>query len=106
MIAYNSSPILKVVGDLTGSENKGESRRVYQLKNGGDIAYVSWSQAIEALKYHVDSLLKLFFMQSQMPDVSFENMKSLGSIGYDARQMLLTDAHLKVSVNAMSSSSS
>lgn len=96
VIAYNSSPILKVVGDLTGSENKGESRRVYQLKNGGDIAYVSWNQAIEALKYHVDTLLKLFFMQSQMPDVSFENMKSLGSIGYDARQMLLTDAHLKV----------
>ena len=35
-------------------------------------------------------------MQSQMPDVSFDNMKSLGNIGYDARQMLLTDAHLKV----------
>jgi len=31
-----------------------------------------------------------------MPDVSFDNMKSLGNIGYDARQMLLTDAHLKV----------
>ena len=92
VIAYNSSPILKVVGDLVGNDNKGESRRVYQIKNGGDIAYVSWNQAIEALKYHVDTLLKLFFMQSQMPDVS----KSLGSIGYDARQMLLTDAHLKV----------
>ena len=35
-------------------------------------------------------------MQLQLPDISFENMKSLGSIGYDARQTLLTDAHLKV----------
>jgi len=52
--------------------------------------------SIEALKYHVETLLKLYWMQSQMPDVSFDNMKSLGNIGYDARQMLLTDAHLKV----------
>ena len=38
----------------------------------------------------------MFWTQSQMPDVSFENMKSLGNIGFDARQTLLTDAHLKV----------
>ena len=38
----------------------------------------------------------MFWSQSQMPDISFENMKSLGNIGFDARQTLLTDAHLKV----------
>ena len=31
-----------------------------------------------------------------MPDISFANMMSLGNIGFDARQTLLTDAHLKV----------
>lgn len=96
-IAYNASPILKVVGQLTDSdEDKGSGRRVWGVENGGDISYVSWSQSIEATKYHVEQLLKLFFMQAQMPDVSFENMKGLGSIGYDARQTILTDAHLKV----------
>ena len=35
-------------------------------------------------------------MQGQMPDLSFENMKSLGNIGFDARQMILSDAHLKI----------
>ena len=35
-------------------------------------------------------------MQSQMPDISFDNMTKLGNIGFDARQTLLTDAHLKV----------
>ena len=35
-------------------------------------------------------------MQSQMPDISFENMKSLGNIGYDSRKTLLMDAHLKI----------
>lgn len=95
-IAYNSAPILKIVGQLSGVENKGETQRVYRLENGGNIEYVSWSQAIEALRYHVSTLLNVFWSQGQMPDISFEQMKSLGNIGYDARQTLLTDAHLKV----------
>lgn len=96
VVAYNSAPVLKVVGEIKGSEEKGEARRVYRVENGGDVAYVSWSQSIEALKYHVDQLINLYWMQAQMPDISFENMKSLGNIGFDARQTLLTDAHLKV----------
>ncbi len=96
VIAYNAAPVIKIAGQIKGEEDKGESRRIYRVENGGDVSYVSWSQAIEALKYHVETLLKLYWMQSQMPDVSFDNMKSLGNIGYDARQMLLIDAHLKV----------
>ena len=95
-IAYNAAPVLKVVGALQGEESKGNAQRIFRVENGGDVAYVAWQQAIEALKYHVDTLLKMFWMQSQMPDVSFDNMASLGNIGYDARQTLLTDAHLKV----------
>jgi hypothetical protein len=96
VIAYNSAPVLKVAGKLVGDEDKGESRRIFRLQDGGDVSYVSWSQSIEALKYHVETLLKLFFMQGQMPDLSFENMKSLGNIGFDARQMILSDAHMKI----------
>lgn len=97
VIAYNSAPILKVVGKLSGRrEDKGETQRIVRVENGGDVGYVSWSQAIEALKYHIDTLTKLFWSQSQMPDISFANMMSLGNIGFDARQTLLTDAHLKV----------
>lgn len=96
VIAYNSAPILKVTGEIIGKENKGETRRIFRLANGGDIGYVSWSQAIQALEYHVSTLLNLFWSQGQMPDISFEQMRSIGSIGYDARQTLLTDAHLKV----------
>ena len=95
-IAYNSAPILKVSGGLQGDERKGESKRVYRVENGGDVSYVSWAQSIEALKYHVNTLIQQFWAQSQMPDISFENMKALGNIGFDARQTLLTDAHLKV----------
>lgn len=96
VIAYNSAPILKVAGGMQGKGDKGESRRVFRVENGGDVSYVSWAQSIEALKYHVETLTNSFWSQSQMPDISFEKMKNLGNIGYDARQTLLTDAHLKV----------
>ncbi|MBQ8969181.1 MAG: phage portal protein [Bacteroidaceae bacterium] len=96
VIAYNSAPVLKISGGIKGQEDKGEARRIFRVENGGDVAYVSWQQAIEALKYHVDTMLKLYWMQAQIPDISFENMKGLGNIGFDARQTMLTDAHLKI----------
>lgn len=96
VISYNSSPILKVVGQLRGGEDKNEPRRVWQLEQGGDIGYVSWDQSASATSSHVNTMLNMFFMLSQMPDISFEKMASLGNIGYDARQTLLTDAHLKI----------
>ena len=96
IVAYNSAPILKIVGDLNGEENKGETRRIYRVTEGGDVSYVSWMQSVEALQLHINNLLKYFWMQSQMPDISFDNLKSLGNIGYSARKMLLTDTHLKI----------
>lgn len=96
VIAYNSAPILQIAGKVHGQEGKGETQRIVRVENGGNVSYVSWSQAIEALKYQVDTLVKLFWSQSQMPDISFANMMSLGNIGFDARQTLLTDAHLRV----------
>lgn len=96
VIAYNSAPVLKISGDIIGEEGKGEARRAFRMANGGDVSYVSWQQSVEAEKYHVDMLVKFFFMLAQMPDISFDNLKGLGSIGYDARQTLFTDAHLKI----------
>lgn len=96
VIAYNASPVLKVSGKMVGEEDKGESRRLFRMEAGGDVSYVSWSQANEAVKYHIDTLLRLYWMQAQIPDISFDNLAGLGNIGFDARKTLLTDAHLKV----------
>ena len=96
IIAYNASPVLKIVGELQGTEEKGETRRRYRVENGGDVAYVSWDQSIDAMKYQIENLVDLFFMQGQMPNISFEKMMGLGSIGYDARQTVFMDAHLKI----------
>lgn len=96
VIAYNSAPLLKIIGGMKGREDKGEAQRIVRCESGGDVGYVSWAQSIEALKYHVDTMEKMYWMQAQIPDISFDNLKGLGNIGYDARQTLLTDAHLKI----------
>ncbi|MDD3404963.1 MAG: phage portal protein [Paludibacteraceae bacterium] len=97
VIAYNSAPLLVVKGELVNdSEAKGESRRVYQIKgDNGDIHYVSWQQAIDSIKFQIDMLLKLFWMQLQLPDISLENLRGMTASG-EAMKTLLTDAHLKV----------
>lgn len=95
VVAYNSAPILKVAGGIAGKEEKGETRRVYRVANGGDVAYVSWNQSQEATKSHIDRSLDLFWQLNQMPDTSFKNMMALGNIGYDARMTVLMDALLR-----------
>lgn len=96
VISYNSAPILKVKGDIVGEEKKNEFMRMVRLSEGGDIDYVSWNQSVSAVSSHLAEMKELFWNLSQMPDISFSNMQRLGNIGYDARETLLTDAHLKV----------
>lgn len=96
VIAYNASPILAVTGELKGSDDKDTSRKVYRLDNGGNVSYVTWQQAIEAIKYQVETLFRLIWQRVQLPDLSFENIKGLGTASGEARKTLLTDAHLKV----------
>ncbi|MDO4691886.1 MAG: phage portal protein [Porphyromonadaceae bacterium] len=96
VLAYNSAPAIKIKGKVEGQEDRDEAQRIFRLEQGGDMDYVGWTQSVDANKLQADALHNSIFMLLQLPDLSFENMKSLGNIGFDARQTLLTDAHLKV----------
>lgn len=96
IVAYNAAPILEVKGHLKGDERKGETRRVYKVSTDGGINYVSWSGSTEATKNHHDMGKSLIHMVNQMPDISFESLKGLGNIGYDARVMIFQDIILRV----------
>ena len=85
-----------MLAKLKEAEDKGETNRVYRVENGGSVAYVSWMQSIEAIKFQIDTLLRLFWIILQLPDISLENIKGLGAVSGEARKTLLTDAHLKV----------
>ena len=96
VISYNSAPILKVIGNTIGQEKKNDDYRFFRMEPGGDVGYVAWNQSVQAVTSHVAEMKELFWSLCQLPDISFTNMQKLGNIGYDARETLLTDAHLKV----------
>jgi hypothetical protein len=68
---------------------------MFQYPKGSDLKYVTWDQAIENLKYYVGELRQSFFTQLQLPDWSYENMKSTPMSG-EARKQMFIDAQLKV----------
>lgn len=96
ILAYNAAPLIKVVGKMVGDEKKYESRRLIRVESGGNVDYVSWNGSTEAVEAHIKRDVDWFWALNQMPDISFRNLMSLGNIGYDARQMMLTDAFLKI----------
>lgn len=97
IVAYNAAPVMKVSGTILGAEEqKGVSKRVYNVENGGDIAYVAWDQSVAATQSLVNDLLNQFFMQSQMPDISFHKLMSVGNVSADTLRTLLMDAHLRI----------
>jgi hypothetical protein len=62
---------------------------------GSTAQYITWQQSIESVKFQIDELKQMFFTQLQLPDFSFESMKSTPMSG-EARKQLFIDAQLKV----------
>lgn len=99
-IRDNSKPKFVVYSDDViqyGDEKDSnhESMAVLQFPKGSSAGYVTWEQAIENLKYQIDTLRNLFFTQLQLPDWSYEKMSQLALSG-ESRKQLFIDAQLKV----------
>lgn len=96
----NSKPLFCVFADEEiryGEEGneKSEFKSVLQYPKGSTAGYVTWSQAIDNLKFHITELRQSFFTQLQLPDWSYESMKSNPMSG-ESRKQLFIDAQLKV----------
>lgn len=93
---YHASPKILVTGQILSWAKKGESGAVIEMADGGNAQYLSWSQAPEAVRLEIDTLLRMIYTISQTPDISFENVKSLGGVSGVALELLFMDSHLKV----------
>jgi hypothetical protein len=96
----NSKPVLVLFADEEIPFNREkreveEFRAVGQYPKGSELRYVTWEQAIENLKFYVGELRQSFFTQLQLPDWSYESMKSTPMSG-EARKQMFIDAQLKV----------
>lgn len=76
------------------SPNK-EFKAVTQFPSGAKAEYVTWQQATESLKFHIETLRSLYFTQLQLPDWSYEKMSQQALSGESRKQMFI-DAELKV----------
>lgn len=96
----NSKPLFVVSADEAisyGEEQneKQEYKAIVQLPSGASANYVTWQQAVDSLKFQIDTLRSLFFTQLQMPDWSYEKMSQQALSG-ESRKQLFIDAQLKV----------
>lgn len=96
----NSKPLFVVFADEQisygdeKSPNK-EFRSIMQYPKGSTAQYVTWTQAVENLKFFVEQLRSLFFTQLQLPDWSYDKMSQQALSGESRKQMFI-DAQLKV----------
>lgn len=96
----NSKPKFVVCADAViqygdeKSPNK-EFKAVSQFPSGAKAEYVTWQQATESLKFHIETLRSLYFTQLQLPDWSYEKMSQQALSGESRKQMFI-DAELKV----------
>lgn len=94
---YFGAPTYFFKGRMKGFAEKGEVGRIYQGEgDGADMKVVSWNSAPESMRQEMANLTNIIFSYSQTPDISFENMKTLGNNTSGAAiRLMFTDPHLK-----------
>jgi hypothetical protein len=97
-IRKNSKPNYNIFSDEKlelGKSKDDDFVSVHQYPANAKAEYSTWPQATDSLKFHVETLSRMFFTQLQLADMSYENMKSAPMSG-EARKMMFLDSQLKV----------
>ncbi|MDR2287007.1 MAG: phage portal protein [Prevotellaceae bacterium] len=86
-----SNPAMVASADILSSlPASDEESKLYVIKNGGTIEYLTWDQASANKQSELERLDKHILQKSFTPNVDFENMKSLSNIsGKALRQMMM-----------------
>jgi SPP1 family phage portal protein len=92
---YFGSPLIVCDGEVEGFAKKGEQGKVLQTKNGAKVNYLSWDQSPESVKLEQETLQSIIHNHSDTPNISFEQMKGLGTFSGIALKMLFLGAHMK-----------
>lgn len=94
----NSKPLFAVFANEAikyGGEDMDASRSVVQFPQGSQAQYITWEQAVDNLRFQIDSLRDLYFTQLQLPDWSYNKMSQQALSG-ESRKQLFIDSRLKV----------
>lgn len=101
---YFGSPMLKATGDIDNVPEKDEDGQVFLLdiietENGqvvqSDLDVLAWDSQIESTKLELEAGRKHIYDLSMTPDLSFDNVKGIGSISGTALGMMFLQSRMK-----------
>lgn len=98
-IRKNARPTFLIFSDNKVTSQKepddqSVGRNILRFGKDDDARYATWEGSTDAIKYHVSEILRQFYIQLQLPDLSMDNMKTTQMSG-ESRKMLFIDAQMK-----------
>ena len=91
-----ANPAMVATAEILNSLPKSEDEaKLYILKNGGDVRYLTWDQASESKRNQFERLDKHILSKSFTPNIDFDNMKSLGNLSAKAIRKVMLLAVIK-----------
>jgi len=106
---YSGQPILVLYGDVQGAPQKDEDGKAIlcdiridpetEKEVRSDVKFLTHDNAPASVKLELDRLEKYIYSLTSTPDLSFDNLKGLGTVSGVALQLMFLDAILKAKMN-------
>lgn len=91
-----ANPAMVATAEILNSLPKAEEEaKLFILKDGGKMEYLTWNDASESKKNEYERLDKHILNKSFTPDVDFNNMKSLSDVSAKALKQMMMLAVIK-----------
>jgi SPP1 family phage portal protein len=100
---YFGAPAIVAKGDLENAPEKNDVGKFFEIKPTisegravfGDLSYLTWDMAPEAIKQEYEILKDLIYSQTSTPDLSFNNVKGTTNLSGIALKFMFFDSILK-----------
>jgi SPP1 family phage portal protein len=94
----HGDPSVVVEGDIIQQDKKGEyGGQVFNVAQGGDAKYMAWDHVVDSIELEQKTLKSNIFYFTSTPEITLEQMKSLGVFSGTALKMFFLPAHMKAS---------
>ena len=91
-----SNPAMVATSEILNNLPKAEEEaKLFILKNGGQVSYLTWDQASQSKQNEFERLEKHILSKSFTPNIDFDNMKSLGNLSAKAIRKIMLLAVIK-----------
>ena len=90
------APIFTVAGEIQGEIIDNAQGSVMQLENGATAGYAQLASEPQSISLEQTNLEKYIYTMSQTPNISFDQMMSIGAMSGFAAEMLFSDPHMAV----------